>query len=93
MIHYFKIHPEPFQEILDLKKFHEVRKDDRAQRPRAGDVVCLQEFSPLKNLATGREVIRFVTYVTEPGTWGLPEDIYVFSHLPAQTHKFCWKST
>ena len=96
-IHHFKIHPENFEQIVLGSKRHEVRKDDRAQRPRAGDLIVLREWRPdfkeeprrrkddeppavpTCGEYTGREIQKRVTYVTEPGTWGLPENIYVMS--------------
>lgn len=98
-IHHFKIHPEPFEQIVLGSKRHEIRKDDRGTRPRPGDLLVLREWRPLyapgevveyrkddgpPPLAalgdyTGREVKKRVTYVSEPGTWGLPPDLYVMS--------------
>lgn len=99
-IHYFKIHPEPFEAVLLGIKSHEVRKDDRGVRPRPGDLLVLREWQPdfyacydsrVKKIDdgpvpsictgeyTGREVKKRVTYVSEPGTWGLPDGIYVMS--------------
>lgn len=87
MIHVLKCWPEPFREIAEGRKFHEVRVDDRAHRPWSGDLVLLKEFDPETKAYTGREVMRRVTHVTAPGSWGLPKDVYVFSHLPLAGHK------
>lgn len=78
-IHFFKTHPEPFDKILQGAKSHEIRKDDRAGRPGVGDLLILREWCPDHREYTGRQVERRVTYVTEPGTWGLPTDVYVMS--------------
>lgn len=82
-IHYFKTHPEPFEQVLLGMKRHEIRRDDRTSRPRAGDMVVLREWRPTDGTDegeyTGREVEKRVTYVTPPGAWGLPEDVYVMS--------------
>lgn len=83
-IHYFKTHPEPFNASAVGIKTHDIRKDDRATRPRPGDLVVLQEWEPVLGTDggdyTGRDLRRRVTYVSEPGTWGLPKDLYVMSH-------------
>lgn len=82
-IHHFKIQPEPFEQIVLGTKRHEIRKDDRAIRPRAGDLLVLREFALVEGTEagdyTGREIKKRVTYVSEPGTWGLPRDLYVMS--------------
>ncbi len=81
--HHFKVHPENFEQIVLGLKHHEVRKDDRAIRPRAGDMIVLREWRPIEGTDqgeyTGRELQKRVTNVTGPGTWGLPSDIYVMS--------------
>lgn len=82
-IHYFKTHPEPFEAVLLGNKRHEVRRDDRAVRPRVGDLLVLQEWRPTAGTKegdyTGREIKKRVTYVTDPGTWGIPDGLYVMS--------------
>lgn len=45
-IHYYKTHPEPFEAVALGIKTHEIRKDDRSQRPRPGEVVVLREWEP-----------------------------------------------
>lgn len=80
-IHHFKIHPEPFEQVVLGFKRHEIRRDDRSVRPRTGDLVVLREWRPIGDDGdyTGREVKKRVTHVTDPGTWGLPSDLYVMS--------------
>ncbi len=96
-IHYFKTWPEPFAAAAVEIKLHEIRKDDRPVRPRPGDLLVLQEWTPHDSDCpecmskspehepgdyTGRELRRRVTFVTIPGTWGIPNDIYVMSIRP-----------
>jgi hypothetical protein len=45
-IHYFKAHPNPFEAVAIGAKTHEVRRDDRRERPRPGDLVVLREWDP-----------------------------------------------
>lgn len=78
-IHRFKCWPEPFEAMQDGLKTHEVRKDDRVDRPTVGDVVVLRQWDPETENYTGHEFSRRVTHVTEPGTFGLPPDLYVMS--------------
>lgn len=81
--HHFKIHPDSFEQIVLGLKCHEVRRNDRATRPQPGDMIVLREWRPVEGTDqgeyTGREIRKRVTHITEPGTWGLPDDIYVMS--------------
>lgn len=45
-IHYFKCWPEPFEAMAIFTKLHEIRKDDRVDRPAVGDLVVLREWQP-----------------------------------------------
>ena len=90
--HELKIWPAPFEAVVDRSKRHEIR---RADRPFAvGDVLVLREWEPERewtgdghrlmpqtdyNGYTGRWVQVRVTYVTQPGTWGLPADLCVMT--------------
>lgn len=82
-IHYFKTHPGPFGAVASGAKTYEIRKDDRTTRPEVGDLVVLQEWRPgiaagVTGEYTGRELRARVTYLSDPGSWGLPPDLYVF---------------
>lgn len=82
-VHILKCWPEPFQAILDRRKRHEVRVDDRAFA--VGDILELCEHEPHGNRLTklpgntGRTVRVRVTYLTPAGTWGLPPHVCVMS--------------
>lgn len=87
--HYFKTWPDPFEAAAIGSKPYEIRKDDRGTRLAVGDVVVLREWRPVAEEAfvreplegnyTGRELRGVVTYVSVPGTWGLPGDLYVMA--------------
>lgn len=59
-IHQLKTWPEFFQAIVDGSKTFELRLDDRDFE--VGELLCLQEFSPLTSKYTGREVLVEITY-------------------------------
>jgi hypothetical protein len=80
MIHELKTHPEPFEAIRDGRKFHEVRVNDRNYS--IGDELLLREWNPGTEEYTGRQLQRIVSYITEGGTWGLPENLCVLSLHP-----------
>jgi hypothetical protein len=70
-----KCHPEPFEGLWSGRKPYEVR---RADRPYAvGLELLLREWEPRAGRYTGREVHAVITWITPPGSWGLPEDLCV----------------
>src|SRR5688572_14564947 len=78
--HRLKSQPGPFMDVWLRVKRHEVRKFDR--KFEVGDIVELYEFDterPEGKQAGGLEVITRITNITPPGSWGLPDDIGVFS--------------
>lgn len=77
--HELKTWPEPFQAILDERKRHEIRVNDRDFA--VGDVLALKEWQigQDRNYYTGRELRVVVTYMTPGGAWGLPERLCVMS--------------
>jgi hypothetical protein len=78
--HELKCLRAPFQAVIDGTKRHEVRRADRDFK--VGDLVELREWvtAPLGGGSyTGRSARVRITYVTECGTWGLPQDICVLS--------------
>jgi len=81
-IHELKTWPEPFEAILQGRKRHEVRRDDRGFA--VGDLLHLKEWSPDAfglevHGYTGRECKVRVTYLTKPGTFGLSRDTCVMT--------------
>lgn len=87
MTHALKVWPGGFAAIAAGVKVHEVRRADRDFK--AGDALILREFIPngstdvktRESLGkyTGWHLLRRVTYVTQPGSWGLPSDVCVLS--------------
>jgi hypothetical protein len=78
--HELKTWPEPFQAVLDGRKRHEIRVNDRGFA--VGDVLELFEYEPHKpdgEKYTGRTVRVRVTYLTPGGSWGLPAGLCVMS--------------
>lgn len=81
--HELKTWPEPFHEIVNGRKTHEVRRFDRDFS--VGDILLLREWTPSIETTvdgdgyTGRRVPVRVTHITAPGTWGLPADLGVLS--------------
>ena len=74
--HDLKTWPEPFAAILDGRKRFEIR---RADRPFAvGDEVLLREWATQVGDYTGREIRTTITYLVQPGEWGLPPGLCVF---------------
>jgi hypothetical protein len=78
--HELKTWPDPFRAILDGRKRHEIRVDDRGYEE--GDVLHLLEWErdkPDGQRYTGRALTVRVTYKTEGGHWGLPNGVCVMS--------------
>jgi hypothetical protein len=81
--HELKTWPEQFQAVMDGNKCHEVRStQDRTFG--VGHLVTLREYRPeadgvLAAGYTGREFTTRITWVTQPGTFGLPPDVAVLS--------------
>lgn len=77
MTHELKTYPDPFSATLVGHKKHEVRIHDRPYA--VGDRLHLMEWDPGPEEYTGRELIVAVTYKSEPGSWGLPDNLCVMS--------------
>lgn len=75
--HSLKCWPVPFAAIIDGTKTHEIRVNDRDFK--AGDLLRLKEWDPETGEYTLRIITRRVTYVTNGGQWGLPENLCVMS--------------
>jgi hypothetical protein len=85
-LHEIKIWPEPYAALERGEKKHEVRRTDRNYK--VGDVLALREWTPSGfsrddgeplGEYTGRMRMMRVTYITKPGTFGLPADVCVMS--------------
>jgi hypothetical protein len=77
VIHNLKTHPGPFGAVRVGIKHHEVRKFDRDYR--VGDTVFLHEYDPHTELYSGLSIPKQITYISLPGTWGLPEGLGILS--------------
>jgi len=77
MLHKIKSWPKEFQSVLDGDKRHKVRRNDRNYQQ--GDYIILQEYNPKLEEYTGREIRAVIYNITQPGTFGLPNDICVFT--------------
>ncbi len=76
-MHDLKIWPANYEAVSTGSKRYEIRKTDRNFK--VGDQVMLREYVPENKKYTGRSAIYRITHMTEPGAWGLPEDLCVFS--------------
>ena len=77
VVHVLKTEPVPFRGLWAQRKRHEVRRFDRDYR--VGDTLKLREYDPNGGHYSGRYVVAEVLWVTDPGTWGLPDDVGVLS--------------
>lgn len=79
-VHELKTWPEPFQALVDGRKHHEVRVDNRGFA--VGDHLLLREWNPVDGAFTGRKEVRVVTYKSDGGHFGLPAMLCVLSVEP-----------
>jgi hypothetical protein len=77
MMHELKIWPENYEPLVLGAKRYEIRKADRPFK--VGDQLMVREWLPDMKKYTGRSAIFRITHMTEPGKWGLPDDICVLS--------------
>lgn len=76
--HELKTWPGAFKAVAERIKRHEVRKtDDRSFA--VGQVLWLREWDDDKKAYTGQHMRALVTYLSAPGTWGLPDNVAVMS--------------
>ena len=68
---------EPFDAVWRGVKHHEVRVNDRDFR--IGDTLILKEWETDGHFYTGREIQAKVTYITDGGKWGLPDDMCILA--------------
>lgn len=96
MTHFLKSWPGEFEAVQTGIKSHEVRTCVDREFVKGDDVV-LREWNPAvfeenksnigeeaaeKRAYTGRQILRRITYVTKAASWGLPNNICVFSIQP-----------
>ena len=78
--HTLKTCLEPFTAVRYGLKVHEVRRNDRDFKQ--DDLVVLMEFDEKAQKLTGNTIVAKIGTVTLGGSWGLPDDLCVFSiHL------------
>lgn len=79
-LHELKTWPEQFRAVIDGKKRHEFRKNDRDFR--VGDTLGLREWDPETQRYTGSFWSYTVTWITHGGAFGIPEGYCVMSIAP-----------
>lgn len=82
--HEVKCWPAEFAAVRSGQKRHEVRRNDRDFRD--GDEVLLKEWRPSAEVGvpagyTGEQLLYTIGHVTTGPSWGLPEDLCVFTLL------------
>lgn len=83
-VHELKTWPAPFEAVRDGSKSYELRVADRDFQ--VGDLLRLREFDPLvdpqcspEHGYTLRELTRRISYITPPGTFGLPDNLCILA--------------
>jgi len=79
MTHRLKCWPLPYLAVRLGNKLHEIRKNDRDYQ--SGDTVILEAWDPQDEKYTGSSMTFTIGHVSAGGTWGLPDDLCVFSLL------------
>lgn len=74
--HELKIWPGQFEHVVAGFKRHEVRVFDRDFA--VGDLLWLKEWCSQRGYS-GREAMARVLHITQPGTFGLPDNVGVMS--------------
>lgn len=75
--HELKTWPEPFQAVLDGRKRHEIRKNDRNFK--VGDGLLLKEWLPVEQKYSGRELSTVITFISSGESLGLLRETVVLS--------------
>jgi len=86
VVHELKTWPQAFQAIWDGLKCYEIRKADRDFS--VGDNLVLYEWDQDSRCYRDRMIVATVTYMTNPGQWGLPSDLCVMS-IQVKARKTC----
>lgn len=76
-IHHLKTWPPYFEAVKSGVKTFELRKHDRKYA--VGDTLALQEYDPMTRAYTGRSIYVDVTFMLQPGTFGLAPDYIAMS--------------
>lgn len=82
--HYLKCHSGHFQDVYDGIKLVELRYNDRDYQ--AGDYLILQEWSPINQQYSGREVSVKVEHILSGGPW--LQDGYVAMSIDSWRHRY-----
>jgi hypothetical protein len=77
MIHELKINEKSFESIEAGFKRHEIRRWDRPFK--VGDTLRLRTYHPESGTYGSRTMDVYVSHITHPGEWGLPDDVGVMS--------------
>lgn len=80
MMHELKTWPEQFRAVLDGKKRHEWRRNDRGFE--IGDELALREWDPNTETYTGSFWTYRVTWITHGPDFGIPHGYCVMSIAP-----------
>ena len=75
VVHRLKADPAPFAAVRDGLKKYEVRRFDRDFK--VGHYLELLEFDRETQQYSGERLFARITTITEPGSYGLPEDVGV----------------
>jgi hypothetical protein len=75
--HNLKTWPDVFEATWNGSKTYEYRKNDRDFE--VGDNVILEEFIPVGERYTGRQIACIITYISKGPEWDIREGFVVFS--------------
>jgi ribosomal protein S4E len=82
-VHELKTWPVPFQQVMDGRKTHEYRKNDRDYH--VGDTLLLRLYEPAVDMILPVYVMRKVTAITHGPDFGIPVGYCVMSIAPEGT--------
>ncbi len=76
-VHELKSWPDEFDALAGGEKQHEVRRFDRDFM--VGDWILLRRYDPESKAYSGEQLLREITHITMPGSFGLPDGLCVLS--------------
>lgn len=79
VLHELKVWREPMEAIMEGRKRHEVRKEDRGVPFKEGDGLILREWDHERQEYTGTEAHFDIGYLSRGPAWGIPEGMVVFT--------------